>query len=238
MKRDNSLLALKLVQQLSSCTTWMKLKLISFSVDHLIHHEKSKISSHHKKKLFTFIQLKITANGIQDNPNETTLNLTGRPLSIDQINVLKLGLRNGLATRPSHFEIMSMAEDVWDQVSRLDMFKEGCYIKDKVKNSLFSFTYNYIDLDLKEFNLGHKKIRILNDLSINFSILKCNKGTGIVLTRCYDYITSVKSLFTDSNKFKKIVCDPTPTRLSTLLKHGKITDTEYNFLSPKAVHFG
>ena len=82
---------------------------------------------------------------------------------------------------------MSVAEDVWDQVSRLDMFKEGCYIKDKVKSSLRSFTYNYIDLDLKEFNLDRKKIRILNDLSINFSILKPDKGNGIVLMKRNDY---------------------------------------------------
>ena len=64
------------------------------------------------------------------------------------MEVLKLGLRHGLATRPNNFEIMSVAEDVWDQVSKLNNFKEGRYVQDKVKNSLRSFTYNYIDLDL------------------------------------------------------------------------------------------
>ena len=89
-----------------------------------------------------------------DNPNETIVNLTRHILSPDEFDVLKLGLRNGLATRPNKFEIMAVAEDVWSQVSRLNAFKDGKHVQDKIKNSLRSFTYNYIDLDLKEFKLG------------------------------------------------------------------------------------
>ena len=70
------------------------------------------------------------------------------------MDVLKLGVRYGLATCPNHFEIMSVTEDVWDQVSRLSNFGGGRYVQDKVKNSLCSFTYNYIDLDLKELKLS------------------------------------------------------------------------------------
>ena len=152
---------------------------------------------------------------------------------------MKLGLRHRLATPPNQFEIMAVAEDVWDQLSSINMFKEGCHVQDKVKNSLHSFTYNYIDLHLKEFNLDHKKIRIVNNLTVNFAILKSDKGNGIVLMKHSDYITSVKSLLNDT-KFKKIISDPTPTRLSslqkylsTLLKRGEITANEYNFLCPR-----
>ena len=49
----------------------------------------------------------------------------------------------------------------------------------------------------------------------------------------------------DSGKFKKVLSDPTPTRLlslqkylSTLLKRNEITWNEYNALRPKATHFG
>ena len=70
------------------------------------------------------------------------------------MDVLKLGVRYGLAIRPNHFKIMSVTEDVWDQVSRHGNFKKGRYVQDKVKNSLCSFTYNYIDLDLKELKLS------------------------------------------------------------------------------------
>ena len=114
-----------------------------------------------------------TANWILDNPNETIITLTEQSLSPDELD--------GLATRPNHFEIMAVTKDVWDQLSQLEMFKEGCHVQDKVKNSLRYFTYNYVDLDLKEFNLDCKKIRILNNLTINFAILKPDKGNGIVL---------------------------------------------------------
>ena len=130
---------------------------------------------------------------------------------------------------------MAVTKDVWDQLSQLEMFKEGCHVQDKVKNSLRYFTYNYVDLDLKEFNLDCKKIRILNNLTINFAILKPDKGNGIVLMKWSDYIMYVKSLFNYTNKFKKIVSETTPTSfsslqkyLSTLLKRGEITASECN----------
>ena len=97
-------------------------------------------------------------------------------------------------------------------------------------------------LDLKEFKLDHNKIRILN-LTANLSILKPDKGSGVVLMKHTDYISSIKSSFIDSNKFKKIISGPTLTRLSslqkylsTLLKRGEIIDCEYNFLHPNAAH--
>ena len=71
----------------------MKFRLIYFSINRLLRREKNKITNRHKKKLSTLIELKRTADGIEDNPDETILNLTGQPLSPDQINVLKLGLR-------------------------------------------------------------------------------------------------------------------------------------------------
>ena len=58
-------------------------------------------------------------DGITDNPNETIVNLTNYSLSSDELEVLKLRLRYGLATRPNQLEIMAVAEDVWRQISRL-----------------------------------------------------------------------------------------------------------------------
>ena len=79
-----------------------------------------KIINRHKKKLNTLIELKRTADEIQDNPNETIINLTGQPLSPEQIDLLKLGLRYGLATQPNHMEIMSVFEDNCDQISHFE----------------------------------------------------------------------------------------------------------------------
>ena len=57
---------------------------------------------------------------------------------------------------------------------RLNQFKDGRHIQDKIKNSLRSFTY--IDLDLREFDTDKKKIKLLNELSKELSILKADKG--------------------------------------------------------------
>ena len=57
-------------------------------------------------------------------------NLTNHSLSYDELEVLKLGLRYGLATRPNQLEIMAMTEDIWRQISRLDIFKQGRYVQE------------------------------------------------------------------------------------------------------------
>ena len=123
---------------------------------------------------------------------------------------------------------MAVAEDVWDQISRQDILKEGRCTQDKIKNSLCRLTYSYIDLDIKQFSLDCKKIRILDSLTGTCAILEPDKGNGIVLMKHSDYVSSVKSLF----------ADPLPTRLSslqkyvlTLHKRGEITDSDYSFLS-------
>ena len=82
-------------------------------------------------------------------------------------------------------------------------------------------------------------------MSVNFAILKPDKGNGIVILKRSDYINSLTSLFDNPNKFKKVLSDPTYTRLtslqaylSTLLKRGEISVSEFNCLRPKSAHFG
>jgi hypothetical protein len=41
------------------------------------------------------------------------VNLTNHSLSSDELNVLKLGLRYGLATRSNQLEIKAVDENVW-----------------------------------------------------------------------------------------------------------------------------
>ena len=181
--------------------------------------------------------MKKTIDGLETNPNETILNLSGEELSEEQIDILKMGLRHGLATHPNKLDMMSISEDLWDQLDRLNQFKDGYFVKEKVKNSLRSFTYNYIDLDLKQFYVDRKRIRILRNMNINFAILKPDKGNGIVILKRSDYISSFSSIFDNPLKFTKVSSDPTSTRLhslqtylSTLFKRGEITESEYKFL--------
>ena len=66
---------------------------------------------------------------------------------------------------------------------------EHSFVKEKVKNTLRSLTYNYIDLDLKQFYVDRKRIRILKNMNINFAILKPYKGNGIVILKRSDYLS-------------------------------------------------
>ena len=97
---------LELKQELSFRTTWMKFKLLIFSINRLLRADKNRITARHNRKLRTFIELKNISAGIQENPNEPIVDLTGQPLTSDELSVLKLGLRHGLATRPNQLEIM------------------------------------------------------------------------------------------------------------------------------------
>lgn len=66
----------ELRQLLRSRTTWMKFKLICFSIGRLLQQEKRNILSRHNKNLKTLIDLKRISDGITDNPNDTIVNLT------------------------------------------------------------------------------------------------------------------------------------------------------------------
>ena len=189
----------------------------SFSpINRLLNLEKTSILRRHRKKLEQLVSVKKTIDGLETNPNETILNLSGEELSEEQIDILKMGLRHGLATHPNKLDMMSISEDLWDQLDRLNQFKDGYFVKEKVKNSLRSFTYNYIDLDLKQFYVDRKRIRILKNMNISFAILKPDKGNGIVILKRSDYIGSVSSIFDNPQKFTKLYSHSTSTRLHSL----------------------
>lgn len=56
-----------------------------------------------------------TYSGLQNNPNNLIDNLTSKTLSDTEIERLKYGLKNVLATRPSEVEIVVIAKNIWDQ---------------------------------------------------------------------------------------------------------------------------
>ena len=215
------------------------------SANRLLNTEQDKIKKRHKKKLDNLSKMKAMADKIDTNPNEEIVNLSGQDLSPEQIEVLKLGLRHGLATRPNSLEMMAVSEDLYDQLGRLHCWKEGYFVKDKVKNSLRSFTYNCLDLDLSQYYTDRKIIRTLSNMPKTLCTLKPDKGNGVVVLKRSDYIKSLNSIFNNTSKFIKLDNDPTFTRLttlqnylSTLRNRGEISETEYKFLRPKSASFG
>ena len=200
--------------ELFNGTTCMKAQLIAFSINRLLKSEMAKVGTRHNKKMDNLLSLKQAIDGLQENPNDVILNLSGQDLSDDQIDVLKLGLRHSFATRPGELEMMSISGDLWDQINKLDQFKDGSYIKDRLKNSLRSFTYNYLNLDL-QFHIDNKHIRILRSLNTKFAILKPDKGKMVLSYLNAQITLTLNSLFNGPTKFKRIPHGLISSRLAT-----------------------
>ena len=60
---------------------------------------------------------------------------------------------------------------------------------------------------------------MINNLLKDAVMLKPNKGNGIVLLDINNYRTSVKHLFSDKSKFRKVENDSTFTRLDSLQQY-------------------
>ena len=117
----------------------MKAQLIVFSVNRFLRSEQTKVKRRHAKKLEALLHMKTIAEKLEEsNSNEVIVNLSGQELTSEQVEVLKLGLRHGLATRPNSLEMMAVSEDLFDQLDRLNCWREGFFVQDKVKNSLRS----------------------------------------------------------------------------------------------------
>ena len=89
-------------------------------------------------------------DGIKPNPNPLITNLTGLTLTAEKTEVLMLGLKHGLATRPKETEIIVIIESIWDQLERLNAIKDNYMSKERAKMTLRSFAYNYLDLGIKQ----------------------------------------------------------------------------------------
>ena len=84
--------------------------------------------------------------GLHNNPNDLKTNLTGRIFSDVEVEILKCGLKHGIATWPSEPEIMVIAENIWDQIERNSLCEN--LKPDKEMKKLFS--------DLSRFKLIQK----------------------------------------------------------------------------------
>ena len=59
-------------------------------------------------------------DGLQNNPNNLISNLTGKALSDTEIEILKYGLKHGIATRPSEEEMIVIAENTGIKLNKKD----------------------------------------------------------------------------------------------------------------------
>ena len=154
---DESLSALRLN------TTFMKSHIIKYCVSRLLITEESVITNRHNNKLDKLIVEKRMKDGISSNPNDVITNLSGKALSGSDVEVLKLGLKHGIALRPREEEMIVIAESIWDQICSKNICEDDLISKSRAKIALKAFTFSYLDLDLKQFSLDSKPPRFYLD---------------------------------------------------------------------------
>ena len=182
----------------------MKFHIIKYSVSRLLESEKSLIVKRHEGKLDKpFVETGIN-DGISVNPNEVINNLSGRPLSDSEVEVLKLGLKHGIALRPREDDMIVIAESIWEQINRQVICQEDRISKTRAKTALKAFTSSYLDLDFRQFSLDSERIKIIKSLHKELAILKPDKGTEIVAFKLEDYNKCTNELFSDETCFKKV----------------------------------
>ena len=145
---------------------------------------------------------------IKENQNKIITNLTNIDLSNDEISVLELGLKHGLLTRPKELKMIAIVENVREQIQNQGVLKNNHISKVRAIAALKSFTYNYLDLDVKQLISGSKNIKTLRKIKDKCLIRKPDKGQGIVLVNRDDYNDSLENLFNDTSKFQLLDHDP------------------------------
>ena len=95
--------------------TWMKFILIKYSVLHLVSKENKKTAEIRKKGLPSYMLKNKLKMVLWKAPHKLITDHSGYELSSKEIEILKLGLRYGVATRPVESEMIVILKDICDQ---------------------------------------------------------------------------------------------------------------------------
>ena len=225
--------------------TFIKGKLIVYSVDRFQSNVCKRTTQRHEKKLDALIVNKHIMDGIKPNPNQLVTNLANFELSADEVSVLRLGLKHCLLVRPKESEMIAIVEDVWNQIIQRNALKDKHFAKHRVQTALKSFTYSYLDLDSKQFLNDQKHFNTIRQLRNKCMILKPDKGQGVVLIDKIDYYNSMERIFNDKTKFKVVNNDPTfrtvalvQNSLNTLVSRGELTENDKMEMRKKSARLG
>ena len=178
----------------------------------LVSKENKKTVERHEKKFTKLYVEKQIKDGIVENSHKLITNLSGYELSSKEIEILKLGLRYDVATRPVASEMIVVLEDIWDQIKNAKIIKNDIS-EQRIKTAIRAFPFNYIDVDEKQFGIDGKRLKVLKELTKKITILKPDKGQDVVLLKQEYYTNCLETLLADRNKFKRIHKDQTIMRL-------------------------
>ena len=178
----------------------------------LVSKENKKTVERHEKKFTKLYVEKQIKDGIVENSHKLITNLSGYELSSKEIEILNLGLRYDVATRPVASEMIVVLEDIWDQIKNAKIIKNDIS-EQLIKTAIRAFPFNYIDVDKKQFGIDGKRLKVLKKLTKKITILKPDKGQDVVLLKQEYYTNCLETLLADRNKFKRIHKDQTIMRL-------------------------
>ena len=156
-------------------TTWIKYNLILYSIYKTQSRINDITSAQHQKKHDALIVNKRIITGIKKNPYNVITNLSTFKLTEDEIEVLNFGLKHGVLTRPKESEMVATMEYVWEQIDNHNILKENHMTKHRVQTALRAFTYNYLDLESKDYYLDRKRVNIIKNIREKVMILKPDK---------------------------------------------------------------
>ena len=156
-----------------------------------------KLKEQQNKKVDCLIVKKNMQDGLRNDLNNLISNLTGKMLSATEIEILKYGLKHGIATRPSEVEMIVLAENIWDQIEQKGLCK-WFMIWEIVKISLRAFTHSYMDI----YSHNKKRINLIKQTCEKYMILNPDKGNGVVLINKVDYHNAMNQCFLTKRNLK------------------------------------
>ena len=140
--------------------------------------------------------------------------------------------------------MIAIVKNVWQQIEKHNTLKGDHISKVRAETALRSFTYNCLELDIKQYFSDSKMNKVLQNIKQKCLVLKPNKGQGIVLIDKTDYCNSMEHLFNDTSKFTLIHEEPkfrnlltVQTYTYTLQKRNEITKDK-NLRRPKFAQIG
>ena len=140
-------------------------------------------------------------------------------LTEGEYDILRYGLKNGLAIRPPKNDILVYVEDIWEQIYKTNICNNNFHSKSKIKNALRGLDFNLINIEDSRICKDTNHIKVIKQLREDVATLKPDKGNGVVLLNNKDYTTSFGNLFKDTKKFKSLESDNTNEDLTELPQH-------------------
>ena len=132
-------------------------------------------------------------------------NWSSHAFTKEESNILKYGVKHGLATFCKREWHTAYAEDIWEQIGKREICQNISYSKSIIKHMLGRFAFDVIKniLDLKMYNETNQ-IKVIKQQRSNIVVLKLDKGNKVILINNTNYILAVANLFNNTNKLKII----------------------------------